>query len=128
MKISKRTQYGLRAIIFLARHPKKIFSLSEISKKEKISKDFLEKILSKLAKRGFIKAKKGIQGGYFLFKKPQQIKVIKIIEALEGSFDFVKCLQGVCPFSKNCCAKKFWQKFQRSLKQSMSKITLADLL
>lgn len=128
MKISKKTQYGLRAMLFLAQQPKEIFSLSEISKKEKIPKDFLEKILSKLAKKGLIRTKKGMQGGYFLFKKPSKIKIIEIIEALEGSFDFVKCLQGFCPFSKNCCAKKFWQKLQRSIKQNISKITLADLL
>lgn len=128
MKILKKTQYGLRAMIFLARKPKIIFSLSEISKKEKIPKDFLEKILSKLVKRELIKTKKGVEGGYFLSKKPNRIKIIEIIEALEGDFDFVKCLQGFCPLSKKCCAKKFWQKFQRAIKQGISKITLADLL
>ena len=84
MKISKKTQYGLRAMIFLARGKGKVFSLKEISEKEKIPYDFLEKIILRLKNAGFLKAKKGPIGGYYLSRAPEKIKVGKIIEVLEG--------------------------------------------
>lgn len=128
MKISKKAQYGLRAMIFLAREKGKVFSLKEISEKEKIPFDFLEKIILKLKKAGLLKAKKGSIGGYYLAKSPEKIKVGKIIEILEGKPRLVKCLEGICQISKNCRAKVFWKKLQRSINSVLNSVTLKDLI
>ena len=77
MQISKKSQYGLRALVYLAKEASSdtVCSIKEISKAEDIPFDFLEKILSELEKEDLVKAKKGAQGGYFLNKKPKQITV-----------------------------------------------------
>lgn len=128
MKISKKTQYGLRALIFLAKNKDKVFSLSEISQKEKIPKDFLEKILSLLSRAKILKTKKGKRGGYFFSLEPTKISLLKIIETLEGKLGFVECLQSCCSLSPRCKAKKFWRKFQLSVKKTLSSLTLKDLI
>ncbi len=130
-KISTKSQYGLRAMIYLANCHKKISSLKSISQKEGISFDYLEKIISKLEKAGLIKAKKGAKGGYFLAKSPKKIKIGEIIRSLEGERGLVKCVtkKGIkCPLEKKCLAKNFWGKIQESLNSISNSITLADLI
>ena len=128
MKISTKSQYGLRAIVYLAKCKDKICPLKLISKKEGISFNYLEKIISKLEKADLVKAKKGVQGGYFLAKKPSKIKIKEIIRALEGELTLVKCLKYFCPKEKKCLTKKFWKKIQDSLNSTLNSITLSDLI
>jgi len=126
MKISKKAQYGLRAMIFLAKKDKEneVFSLNEISKKEKIPADFLEKILADLQKAGLVKTKKGSSGGYFLAKKAKDIFAGDIIEALEDITP-VKC-QG-CGMIAVCSSKSIWDEVKSSVNEALYSKTLKDL-
>lgn len=132
MKISAKSQYGLRAMVYLAKFQDKISSLKVISKAEDISFDYLEKIISKLEKAGLVKAKKGVQGGYFLIKSPQKIKLGQIIRALDGEMALVRCIakekRYLCPKKRKCLTKNFWKKIQNSLNSALNSITLADLI
>ena len=130
LKISTKSQYGLRAMIYLAKRRKDICPLKSISKEEGISFDYLEKIISKLEKAGLVEAKKGVQGGHFLAKKPSRIKISEIICALEGSRGLVRCTAKGrrCPMEKKCLAKSFWLKIQKTLDTALNSMTLADLI
>jgi len=137
MKISKRSQYGLRAMVYLAaafRKKNKVCSLREISEKEKISFDYLEKIISRLEKKGLVGSKRGVQGGYFLLRSPGKIKTGEIIRVLEGTMAPVRCIAKEkkqrynCPYRKNCRTINVWQKIQDSLNTTLNSITLADLI
>jgi len=130
MKISKKSQYGLRAIIYLAKSKKKVCPLKEISEAERISFDFLEKIISELREAGFVRAKKGMKGGYYLAQKPEKINIGEMIKVLEGEIALVKCTtpRKSCPREKKCLAKNFWEKFQDSLISALDSMTLADLI
>lgn len=130
-KISTKSQYGLRAMIYLAKCKCQICSLKEISRKEGISFDYLEKILSKLERAGLICSKKGSQGGYFLSKKLSGIKIGEIIRALEGDKGLVMCTVKhgkSCPLERKCLARSFWLKIQNSLNSVLDSITLSDLI
>jgi len=129
-KTSTKSQYGLRAMVYLAKCKRTVCPLKTISKEEGISFDYLEKILSKLEKSGLVKAKKGVQGGYFLAKKPSKIRISEIIRALEGSRSLVQCTAKgrLCPMARKCLAKNFWLKIQKTLDSALSSITLADLI
>jgi len=132
MKLSTRTQYGLRALVYLAKKDKKICSLKEISEKEGIPFDYLEKIISRLIKNGFIESKKGISGGYLLAKRPKQINVGEVVNVLEGNMSLVSCMSGInkisCSRERQCLTKSLWQKIQNAIVKTLEKITLADLL
>jgi len=133
MKISIKTQYGLRAIAYVAGsskdHP---CSVKEISVCEAMPFDFLEKILSKLEKTGFVYAKKGAGGGYFLARPAKNIRLGEIVSALEGNTVIVKCAGAKgsdrCPNSRRCKTKNFWKKVQHSIENALNSATLADLL
>jgi Rrf2 family cysteine metabolism transcriptional repressor len=126
-KISTKSQYGLRALVYLAKQ-KKICSLREISKNENIPFDYLEKIFLKLERAKLIKSKKGVQGGYFLAKKPSKIKIGEIIKLLEKEFSLVKCIENFCPREKNCLVKNFWKKIQKIFVSALASVTLSDLI
>lgn len=128
IKISKKSQYGLRAAVFLARNLKKEknYSVKTISEKEGIPYDFLEKIIRRLADAGLVRAERGILGGYFLSKPPGKISVAEIISALEGKKSIVDCV--LCGRAKNCGAKNAWAKIEKSLNKTLKSIKLAELI
>lgn len=128
MRISKKSEYGLRAMIYLAGKNKKPCPLKEISEKEKLPIDFLEKIFSKLKEKKLVKAKKGIQGGYFLAKSPEKIKISQIIESLGEKTTLVECLENFCQRAKNCRAKTFWKKLKKTMDLLLNSVTLFDLI
>lgn len=135
-KVSTKSQYGLRAMVYLGSvfEEKRVHSLKKISEKENISFDYLEKIISKLEKAGLILAKKGAGGGYYLASQPSKISAGEIIKAIEGTLAPVRCVAKEkkerlpCPRKKVCKSFVVWQKIQDVLNSTLNSIALADLL
>ncbi len=127
-KVSKKAQYGLRAMIFLAnvQKTKKPYSTKEISQKEGIPFDFLEKIIGQLERAGLVNSKKGVFGGYLLGSHPKKIAIGRITEILEGRISPVSC--SFCAKQKKCLSKNVWDKVKESLQKTLNSITLADLI
>lgn len=124
-QVSKKSQYGLRAITYLAR-VKRTASLREIAKAEAIPFDFLEKIVSRLEKSGLLISKKGSQGGYSLALAVSKITAGDVVEALEGKIVPVKC--SLCGKARRCASKNVWDKVKKSLASTLYSITLEELV
>ncbi len=126
MKISKKTQYGLRALVYLAQN--NFSSIKKIATEEKIPYYYLEKIFSQLEKANIIKGKKGALGGYSLVKK--NIKLNEIFQALDEKMLLVSCLDknNKCFKEKTCLTKKLWQNLQKKQQDYFNSITLKDLI
>jgi Rrf2 family protein len=85
VRLSKRTEYGLRAIVALARlSPRQYVQSRDLAKLEKLPNKFLESILLALRRAGLLESKVGSGGGYRLSRPPQQIIVGELIRRLEG--------------------------------------------
>lgn len=88
MKLSKKSRYGLRALIDLALNSRtELVSLGSIAQRNDISAQYLEHVFLALRKGHIVKSMKGSQGGYFLEREPEEITVAQIVEALEGTYD-----------------------------------------
>ena len=88
MKLSKKSRYGLRALIDLAVNSRtELVSLGSIAQRNDISAQYLEHVFSALRKAHIVKSMKGSQGGYFLERDPKEITDAQIVEAIEGSYD-----------------------------------------
>ena len=88
MKLSKKSRYGLRALIDLAVNSRtELVSLGSIAQRNDISAQYLEHVFSALRKAHIVKSMKGSQGGYFLERDPKEITVAQIVEELEGTYD-----------------------------------------
>ncbi len=91
--LSKKSKYGLQALISLAKAPQDSSVLiSDLAEEERIPKKFLEAILLELKKQGILRSKKGKGGGYQLAKHPSQIKLGQVIRILDGPLAPVSCV------------------------------------
>ncbi|HZD40011.1 MAG TPA: Rrf2 family transcriptional regulator [Terriglobales bacterium] len=130
MQISRRVDYGLRAIIYLAgQNPEKCCSIAEISARQGIPKKFLEKIIQDLLRTGLIRSKRGSCGGYALARLPGEISFHDVIEALEGPIAVNACMDFVsgCDQLSRCAMVSVWSEIQRRVTEVFTQTTLADL-
>jgi len=84
MKLSKKTEYALRALVAIARAPAAVHTIPQISRTENIPPKFLEQILLMLKQAGLLSSKRGAGGGYTLQKQAPAIRVREVIELVEG--------------------------------------------
>ena len=86
MRLSKRTEYGLRAVVQLARlEPRTYVQSRDLSSgQEKLPNKFLEAVLLALRRGGFLESKVGSGGGYRLSRHPRDISIGELIRRLEG--------------------------------------------
>ncbi|TSD00827.1 MAG: CarD family transcriptional regulator [Parcubacteria group bacterium Athens0714_25] len=127
MKFSTKAEYGLRAIVNLADAYPEIKSLNDVSKEEKISLKYLERLMGDMRKKNLVVSQKGKMGGYVLAREPKDINAGEIVEALEGPIEFMQCESSQCT-SKNCRPKKVWLTLGRQIRETLKSITLEDLI
>jgi Rrf2 family protein len=85
LRLSKRTEYGVRAVVQLARlWPQGFIQAKDLSREERLPNKFLEAILLALRRGGFLESKIGREGGYRLSRPPADIRVGDVIRRLEG--------------------------------------------
>lgn len=131
---STKTEYGLRAVIWLAKNwGRKSCPLSLIAKEEAISRGYLEKLAVLLKKANILTSVKGVKGGYALARSPLEITLEEVVEALEGKHSRpYKCPAvdrgAVCSKESSCVTKHVWMKIASSLNSEMSKVKLSDLI
>jgi len=131
MKVSTKARYGIRAMIEMAINgTEKPVMAKEIASKQRISKKYLEQILTILKENGFIRTIRGSRGGYILSKSPESISLKEIFEALEGPIEFVDCVGSmkICPMSENCPARDVWVEMSKAVSFKLKEMTLADLV
>lgn len=85
MRLSKKTEYAFRALIYAARFPEgTTFQIRDLAEKNGIPKKFLELILLELKNAGMLSSRRGVGGGYLLAQRPDSIRSTRIIEVFEG--------------------------------------------
>jgi Rrf2 family transcriptional regulator, iron-sulfur cluster assembly transcription factor len=132
MRITTKGRYGLRAVIFLAmsNHNRPI-SISSIAGEEKVSSEFLEQIFFKLKKAGLIRSVRGPGGGFILNRKPSEITVQEILNAVGETHGLTPCTlrrQTLCDKPVPCPAHDVWTGLQAVMEGYLSGITLKDLI
>ncbi|NWF88692.1 MAG: Rrf2 family transcriptional regulator [Ignavibacteriaceae bacterium] len=108
---SKKCEYALQAILLMAASEhESVFPDEEISKKLNIPKEFISKFLQSLTESGLIESKKGKSGGFRLAKHPSKIKLINIVEAIDGLDSFNTCVLGFpkCSAENPCPLHDKW--------------------
>jgi len=128
MKFSTRAEYGLRAIVSLAKDYPGRKSLKEISQEEEISMKYLEKIFVILKKEKLVRSTKGKYGGYTLARNPKLMTAGEVIETLEGAITATKCVETECHAYCNCASKTVWIKLGEQIRKTLYGIKLSDLI
>ncbi|WP_375239078.1 RrF2 family transcriptional regulator [Aurantibacter sp.] len=133
--LSKKTKYGLKALVYIAKQESKIIPISDISESESISKKFLENILLTLKQNGVLGSKQGKSGGYYLINKPSETKLSKVMRTLEGPIAMVPCVSlnfyekcDDCPDEYLCAVHGLMEEVRDASLNVFNNKTLADLI
>lgn len=131
MKLSTRARYGTRALLDLALHgAEEPVPLKDISRREKISLQYLEHLITPLIAAGIVRSVRGARGGILLAKPPHEIKLSEVIQLLEGSLAPVECITNpeACPRSDSCATRDIWNEMKKAMDGILESKTLQDLV
>jgi len=131
MRISRKGEYALRAMTYLALNYRKgPVPIHEISSREKIPQKFLEQILLQLKRRGMLESKRGVRGGYTLLKDPRRVSLAQIIREIDGPLAPLGCVSRWahvrCPDEKKCGLRKVMLGVRNVVAEMLEGITLDD--
>lgn len=135
--LSKKSKYAIKSLVILARHGDKEphMRISEISEQGKIPKKFLEAILLELRKNGILGSKMGVNGGYFLLKKPTDIYLTDVIRLTDGPIALLPCASlnfyqkcDDCEDETTCGIKKIMTEVRVASLIILSNNSIADLI
>lgn len=131
MRFSKKSRYGIRALVDLSVNSKtEQVSLSSIAERNGISAQYLEQVFASLKRAGLVKSIKGPQGGYLLNREANQITVAEMIEALEGSYKVepeIASEESSCRGIAVSIQKLVIDRVNDQLDRILTQVTLADL-
>ena len=135
MKLSKRSEYGIRALINIAsREETERARIKDIAAEEKISVKFLEQILLTLKNTGLLQSKPGRGGGYYLGKSAEAISLGQIIRILDGPLAPIRCVSETayepcgCPDEENCGLRLVMLDVRNAIAGILDNTTLADVV
>lgn len=140
MKVTALEEYGLRCMVQLAKTgPGQALSLAEIGEREGLSIPYAGKLMSMLKQGGVVTAERGRNGGYTLSRKPSEIRLREIFDALgEPIFGSNHCERfqsqdeaekrlGECIHLEDCTVRDVWSSFHKMIGAYLDQITLEDV-
>lgn len=131
MKLSTKGRYGARAMLELAlNYGEGPLSVKEIAQRQEISERYLENLMIPLLARGLVTSVRGKGGGFSLARAPEQIRLLEVVRATEGSLSPVACLDepGACRRAGSCVTIEIWQMLKQSFTEVLGSITLQDMV
>lgn len=131
MKISRTTDYAVRAVLHLAASaPSARVTAGQIARDQAIPPTYVPKVLQALARAGIVAGTAGRGGGVRLCRTPESLTVLEIVQAMEGPVTLNRCLvrPGECPRDTSCRVHHMWAEAQADLLKTLSGTTIASLL
>ncbi|MDY6876533.1 MAG: Rrf2 family transcriptional regulator [Chloroflexota bacterium] len=135
MKLSKRGEYGLRALQDLAaHHGEGPIRNKDLAERNNIPPRFLEQILLTLKHGQIVRSQKGPQGGYYLARAPHQINLAEVVRLLDGPLAPISCVSETayepcgCPDMETCGLRRVMRDVRDIVVRLMENTTLADLV
>jgi Rrf2 family protein len=138
MRLSKRGEYGVRAMIRLAEAYQPgsdpvLLQIKEISRIENIPGKYLEQILLALKNAGLLNSKMGIGGGYYLARPPAQITLSQVVRTLDGPLAPIRCVSQMayepcdCPDERTCGLRMAMGDVRDAIANILENTTLEDV-
>jgi len=137
MKVSKRSEYALRALIDLGIASElgwPMLQINELATKEKLPIKFLEQIFTQLKAAGYVKSRRGKFGGYSLARPMNRIKFGAVIRLIDGPLAPIRCVSQTsyarcsCPDEVHCGLRMLMLDVRNAIAKLLDRYTLADIV
>lgn len=128
MQLTSFTDYGLRALIYMASLPKdKLTSISEVTEVYGVSRNHMVKIINQLSRVGLVDAVRGKNGGIRLGKNAADIRIGDVVRAMEP-LSLVNCSPEFCHITPACRLKLILDKAMQTFLKELDDYTIADVI
>ena len=130
LKLTKKADYGLMALKYLAEHPETpALSAKDVADAYGIPAQLLAKILQRLTKTGLLRSQAGMNGGYALARDAREISAFEVIHAIDGPFFITSCTKGAngCELTTNCTIKEPLARVNETIAGVLKSISIQDL-
>lgn len=132
MKLSTRTEYGIRVLVALAHADgDRPTSLAGIAKADKLPHAYIEQLVGALRRAGIVTATRGHSGGYRLARPAEQIRLVDAVRALDGPILEMPCAGPddleACDRPQDCSVHEVFERLQNSLSGMLGATTLAEV-
>jgi Rrf2 family protein len=134
LKISKLTDYGLLASVYLARNHGEVVAAREIAEFYHLPVPMITKVLKALHHGGLISSHRGVGGGYSFEGDAESVTLGNLIDMLEGPWDLTECETfddhgaATCAIRIACPSRRFMFGINRAIKGAFEQVTLGDLV
>lgn len=129
MELTRQTDYAIRCVLYLSKKQDRTVVVEEISDEMSIPKSFLSKIVQRLTRTGILESFRGVSGGFRLSRKPSEITLLDVIEAMQGTAASNKCAidKVQCGLSCTCIVHPVWIELKKRTEDYLRKVNFADL-
>lgn len=128
MRIGTKGDYGVRALIDLAMYggdgP---VQRAEIARRQHVPEAYLDHLLAQLRRAGFIRSMRGPSGGHELARPAEEVNLLQVLEALEGSLAPLPCLEDHEGEGTVCAQQWVWREIYDDMRERLQAVTLRDL-
>ena len=127
--LTRRGDYALRAALHLAEAWEASAKVREISATMAIPSTYTPRIMGLLVQAGLAVSQAGPRGGFVLSRRPEDISVLEVIEAAEGSLLSETCILrgGACKWDEACAAHPTWSRASEAFRAELAATSLAEL-
>jgi len=127
---TRRTDYGIRALLYLARSELPRVKAAEIAEEMDVPMRFLHQVLQELQRMRLVTSRPSRSGGYSLARPPADITILEIVEALEGPIEPAECALrgGPCHWGEVCALHWVWSAAQEALREQLASATLQQVV
>ncbi|MBW3631472.1 MAG: Rrf2 family transcriptional regulator [Chloroflexi bacterium] len=134
MKVSSRGEYGVRAMVALAKnYGDGPMSIAAVSKASSVPTAYLEQLIGPLRRAGLVKSTRGAHGGYQLTRDPYEVRVGDVYRVMEGPVAPMECVsedisEQTCPLIAGCETRPVWLQMRDAIANTLDSTTLGDLI
>jgi Rrf2 family protein len=129
MLITRETDYAVRTVLFLTREKDRTASVTEVADAMQIPKSFLAKVLQRLVRGHILTSMRGVNGGFRLARKPSEISLLDVMEAVQGPTGINICAidDKRCPMSVTCVVHPVWVEVRQDVEKKLKRQTFDKL-
>ena len=129
MKLTRASDYAIRGIVYMSMQPQgSIVVIPEVAREMDVPVGFLARIFQSLSRAGIVISHRGKKGGYSMARKPVEVTLRDVVEAVEGDIKLNICLDGynVCDRMSFCPVRKELAHVQNDLVTSLDRTNFAE--
>jgi Rrf2 family transcriptional regulator, iron-sulfur cluster assembly transcription factor len=129
MRLSKTTEYAVRALTFMAQNLDSLVSVNALSKTLGIPYKYLARLMTQLSQAGLVDSAQGKKGGYRIARPLNEIYLYHVVDTVEGLANYHRCVLGFpeCNDEDPCSMHHLWEPHLIGIRHMIYENTLADL-